>query len=72
MDSSLILSYTNYFTTIKEININQDKKFVLKSGSYKKNSICKINDNKFAILLKDLSRQNLINKYSILLIYHNR
>ena len=69
MDSSLILSYTNYFTTIKEININQDKKFVLKSGSYKKNSICKINDNKFAILLKDLSRQNLINKYSILLIY---
>ena len=61
--------FRDYYKNITEIYINKDKKFSLKSGSYKKNSLCKINDNKFAILLKDLSRLTYTNKYSVLLIY---
>ena len=69
MEPTYILSFRDYFKNITEIYINKDKQFSLKSGSFKKNSLCKINDNKFAILLKDLARGTYSNKYSILLIY---
>ena len=66
-ENSLI--YRNYFFNITEIYINKDRKFDLDHGSYKRNSLCKINDNKFAMFLKDYSKDSYKVSNSILLIY---
>ena len=63
------LIYIDYFSNIKEIYINKERKFELNHGFYKSNSICKINDNKFAMILKDYSKDNYKLTNSIILIY---
>ena len=68
LETSSII-YDDYFSDIKEIYINKDKKFYLDNGSYKRNSICKINDNKFAMFLKDYSKDSYKASNSIVLIY---
>ena len=64
-----ILSYTNFIKDIPEILINEDNKFKFKGGTYKRNDLYKINDNKFAILIKDFSKDTSTSKNSILQIY---
>ena len=63
------INYIDYFSNIKEIYINKDRKFDLGHGSYKTNSLCKINENKFVILIKDYSKDYDKVTNSILLIY---
>ena len=63
------IEYTDYFTNIKEIFINKDRKYDLDHGSYKRNSFCKINNNKFAMFLKDYSKDYFKSSNSILLIF---
>ena len=41
----------NYIPDIPYINLNEDNYYSLKNGMADRNSLCKINDNKFAILL---------------------
>ena len=67
--SLLTISYSDFFNNIKEILINEDKNFKFKSGSFKKNSLCRINDNKFAIFLKDFSKDTSTSYNSKLQIY---
>ena len=64
-----ILSYTNFIKDIPEILINEDNKLKFKGGTYKRNDLYKINDNKFAILIKDFSKDTSTSKNSILQIY---
>ena len=70
MESSLyMITFRDFFSNIKEILINKDEKHKLNNGSFKRNSLCKINENKFAILLKDFSKDSSSSTSSILLIY---
>ena len=68
LDKSAIV-YTDYFANIEEIFINKDRKYDLDHGSFKRNSFCKINDNKFAMFLKDYSKDFFKSTNSILLIF---
>ena len=63
------LIYEDFFSNIKEIYINKDKKLDIENGSYKRNSMCKINDNKFAMFIKEYSKDSYKATNSILLIY---
>ena len=60
---------TDYFSNIKEIYINKNRTFDLGNDSFKRNSICKINDNKFAVLVNDYSNDSNKVANSIVLIY---
>ena len=77
IDSTVTIRYIDFFKNIKQILINEDNKFKFSKGSYKKNSLCKINDNKFAILIKDFSKDTSSTTYNSLLqiyifsIYNN-
>ena len=68
-ESGPMLSYNNFFKNINEIYINEDKSFKYKSGSYKKNDMYRINENKFAILLKDFSKDSSSTVNSKIQIY---
>ena len=68
-DSGPMLSFTNFFKNIKEIYLNEDKSFKYKSGSYKTNDLYKINDNKFALLIRDFSKDTSTSVNSIIQIY---
>ena len=68
-DSGLMLSSRDFFKDIPDIKINEDKKLVFKNGSFKKNDLYKINDNKFALLVKDFSKDGSSSVNSILQIY---
>ena len=61
--------YDDYFSDIKEIYINKDRKFYIDNGSYKRNSLCRIYDNKFAMFIKDYTKDSYKVSNSILLIY---
>ena len=63
------LIYTDYFSDIQEIYINKDTNLDLDHGVYKGNSICKINNDKFAMILKDYSKDEFKVTNSIILIY---
>ena len=63
------LIYEDFFWDIKEIYINKDRQFDLDHGSYKRNSLCKINDNKFAMFLKDYTKDSFKVSNSIVIIY---
>ena len=61
--------YEDYFKNIKEIYINNNTQYDIEHGSFKRNSMCKINDNKFAIFLKEYSKDSYKATNSRLLIY---
>ena len=61
--------YEDYFTNIKEIFISNDTKYDIGYGSFKRNSMCKINDNKFAIFLKEYAKDTYRATHSRVLIY---
>ena len=63
------ISYVDYFSKIHEIYINKDQKFLINYGSYKRNDLYKISDNKFALFLKEFSKDQFKDKNTILLIY---
>ena len=63
------LTYSDFFKNIPQIYINEDNKFNFKSGSFKRNDLYKINDNKFAILLKDFSKDTSVSTNSKIQIY---
>ena len=67
--NNISLVYNDYFQNIKEIYLNKDKKFDIKSGSFKKNDLYKINDNKFVIFVKEYSKDSIKYTNSILLLY---
>ena len=69
MESGVMLNYNDFFQNITEILINEDKKFNFKSGTYRRNDLYRINDNKFAMLLKDFSKDTSTSFNSILQIY---
>lgn len=52
-------SLENYLPNIDVISINQDDKYSINRGNAKRNSMVKINDSKFAILLNDYSDSKL-------------
>ena len=66
---SLLLHYNDFFKNISQILINEDKSFVFKTGSFKKNDLYEINDNKFALLVKDFTKDGSQTKNSKLQIY---
>ena len=63
------IQYKDYFSNINEIYINKDKKFLINHGSFKRNDLYKIDDNKFAIFIKEYSKDIYKATNSILLIY---
>ena len=67
--NNISIIYNDYFQNIKEIYLNQDKKFDIKSGSFKMNDLYKINDNKFVIFVKEYSKDPMKYTNSILLLY---
>ena len=65
------IAYNNYIPSIKYININEDNNYLLKNGTAKRNSMAKISDNKFSILLDEYKGENIYtygNKKLIILI----
>jgi len=68
VDENNKIKYEDHFKNIKEVFINKDISFKLKEGHFRKNDLCKINNNKFTILLKDYTKKNS-NPNSVLLIY---
>ena len=64
----------NYINGISYININKDEKYSLLRGlGSKRNSMCKINDYKFAILLNEFSNIGTVsgfNKNLIIIIFN--
>ena len=71
-DNNFILE--NYINDISYIDINKDEKYILLRGSAtKRNSMCKINDYKFAVLLNDFSNiaaGSTFNKNLIIIIFN--
>ena len=63
------IDFSDYFSDIKQIYLNEDKKFLIKKGSYKRNDLYKINDNKFVTFIKDYSKDMYGTENSVLLIY---
>ena len=64
-----LLSFSDYFKNIPYIYINEDNNLNFKSGSFKRNDLYKINDNKFAVLLKDYSKDTSTSVNSKIQIY---
>ena len=64
-----LLYFSDFIKSIPKILINEDNKFKFKAGSYKRNDLYKINDNKFALLIKDFSKDISTSTSSILQIY---
>ena len=64
----ILINYEDYFSDIPQIIINKEKIFRIDQGTYKKNDLYKINDNKFAIFLREFTKdKNSLS--SVLLIY---
>ena len=67
--NNVSLVIDDYFPNIKEIYINQDKKYSIKFGTFKRNDLYKINGNKFVIFLKEYSKDSFKSTNSVLLLY---
>ena len=52
------INYKDYFSDIQQIFINKDKKFKIKNGIFRKNDLYKINENKFALFIKEYSKES--------------
>ena len=64
-----LLYFSDFIKSIPKIFINEDNRFKFKGGTYKRNDLYKINDNKFALLIKDFSKDISTSTNSILQIY---
>ena len=67
--NKLRINYNDYFSNIKQIYINENRKFEIKHGSIKRNDLYKINGNKFVTFIKEYSKDRSISTNSVLLIY---
>ena len=62
----------DYIREVSYININDDDHYIFDYGLYDRNSLCKINDNKFAILLSSFNKyetQNYENNEILIYIF---
>ena len=50
-------NFENYISSFDCININEDNKYIIKNGTAKRNSMVKISDNKFSILLNGYTNE---------------
>ena len=64
-------NFENYISSLDYININEDNKYIIKNGTAKRNSMAKISDNKFSILLNGYTDETLFtygNRQLVILI----
>ena len=65
------INLENYIPSLEYININEDNYYLIKNGTSKRNSMVKISENKFSILLNDYKEEtkfSLGNKKLIIVI----
>ena len=63
--------FENYISLVDYININEDNNYIIRNGTAKRNSMVKISDNKFSILLNGYTDETLFsygNKQLIIII----
>ena len=54
----------DYLPKISSININEDKKYIFDRSIAKRNTMIKISETKFAILLNEFSNTNILSSFN--------